>query len=101
MDISFTQFLRPHGKKKEVSFFIDPAYDERVKELLAAGFVFEVEQLTTGEVSLEVCMRCDRTADGEHDTLSMEICDNGPPVLVAVAKLVADAYTTWKARVPA
>jgi len=57
-------------------------------ELIRAGCRFDIEELTTGMISM-TCM----IGQGEkEECLSIEVVENGPPVIGAVKKLVKDAY---------
>jgi hypothetical protein len=65
-----------------------PEIEQKATELIEAGFVFEVEELTTGIVSMD----CNR---GEI-VLAHELSENGPAIVDAVRILVENAYNTWK-----
>jgi hypothetical protein len=78
--ISFTQYLRPYGRKRFV-------YIERPKEIealawrfIAAGGSYECEELRTGQVSL--------TAVHEDQDIAIQVCPNGPMVPEKVDELV-------------
>jgi len=86
--IKFTQYLRPNGIKQAVEIKRPKAVEEMADKIIEAGGEFEVEVLSTGTISLEVV----REKDGDMETLSAEICDNGPAVLIAVDKLVKAAF---------
>lgn len=82
MSIPFTQYLRPNGKMVDV--FIDRPRDIELKaqEIIAKGFRFECEELTTGHVSLTI-------SDDEKDH-AIKICMNGPLVPETVDKLIKE-----------
>ena len=85
--IPFTQYLRPYGHKQPI--WIDCFEDEKTNALAASviedGFVFEIEQLTTGMIS----MTSHHKDDVDQDlTISMRLCSNGPDVPRNVKKLV-------------
>lgn len=86
MSIPFTQYLRPDGRQRPCSIERPGVIEEMAKAVIAAGYAFTVEELSTGEVSLEACR------DSDESVLASEICDNGPPILAAVDKLMRDAY---------
>lgn len=90
--IIFTQFLRPHGKQISVTIAASAEIYALAMQLISSGYRFEAEELSTGEVSFECC-----TPDGE-DSLAIEICANGPPVVQAVEQLVRTAAREWEAR---
>ena len=84
MSIPFTQYLRPHGRTKAVSIDRPPVVEAKALQLIVMGCRFELEELVTGEASM--------TVEKGHDTLAIEVCENGPPIIAAVDKLVTDAY---------
>ena len=88
--MNFTQYLRPDGRKRFVTIERSGDVEAMAERLVKIGARFEVEQLTTGEVSLECILQTD-----EPQILSSAICANGPGVPEAVDKLVEDAYTRW------
>jgi hypothetical protein len=56
----------------------------KVKEIIAAGYRFEAEILMTEEVSVTV------SDPVEEIDVGIEVCQNGPAVLVAVEKLIRE-----------
>ena len=79
-EIEFTQYKLPHGRAVPVRIDRpDPVY-EKARRLMEAGYVFECEVLTDGEVSLTI-------TDDEADH-AIEVCPNGPEVPAAVDKLI-------------
>ena len=91
MNIPFTQFLLPSGRRAAVSIDVEDAeIDTLAAELLARGARFEVEMLRTGHVSLECCSS-KPDEHGDRTTYAHEISDNGPPVVEAVKRLVREA----------
>lgn len=83
MTIPFTQFLMPDGRQKEVSIDRPEAIGTLARGLIDHGCVFEIEMLSTGEISMEVM-------HGEN-SIAAEICLNGPEVPKAVDRLVEQA----------
>ena len=83
-DIPFTQFLLPDGRQKAVTIDRPREVAERVQFMIKMGCRFEIEMLSTGEISLAV----------EHgdDTYAIEIVPNGPEVPLAVDRIVRDGY---------
>lgn len=85
--MTFTQHLRPHGKKRSIEIKVPEAIETMAESLLLQGVKFEAEVLTTGEVSL--------TAEtwnvDEVGALAHEIVPNGPEVTEAVERLVHTA----------
>lgn len=90
MSIPFTQYLRPNGKRCDITVDRPPEVEEVARVLLKAGIVFEAEVLTTGHVSLTAETRDEDDPD-EDEVLAHEIVPNGPEVLDAVDRLVAAA----------
>jgi hypothetical protein len=84
MAITFTQYLRPNGRRADVSITRSPEVEAKAQAIIAAGYWFECEELTTGHVSFTVT---DRTGDVMH-----EIVMNGPAVPEAVDRLVNRFY---------
>lgn len=85
MSIAFTQYLRPDGRRQPVSIDAAPEVEALAARLVEAGYVFEVEVLRTGQVSMD----CSRP--GDDMPVAMEVVENGPNVPNAVARLVHEA----------
>ena len=85
MSIAFTQYLRPFGRRQSVSIDVPAEVEALASRLIAAGYVFEVEVLRTGHVSMD----CSRPGDDEP--VAHEVVENGQNVPNAVARLVHDA----------
>jgi len=85
MSIPFTQFLRPDGRRKDVTIDMPADVEAQAHELIEAGYRFEIEELTTGEIF----MTC--TTGKDDDPYFNDLCDNGPGVRASVADLVARA----------
>lgn len=93
MSILFTQFLLPDGHTREMWIRRPRAVELLARQLRDAGHRFEIETLTTGEISMTV------EADGEDGAeivRSHQICANGPPVLKSVDTMMAEAYLNWQ-----
>ena len=86
--IDFTQYLMPHGRAKPVSVDRPDDVYQKARELIRAGYHFEIEMLSTGDVHMD----CSR--DGSDEPLANELCANGPDVPPAVDRLVD---TAWRA----
>lgn len=89
MSIPFTQFLRPDGKQRAITVDRSADIETKARALMAVGFRFEIEELTT----LDIYMDCSRPQDDEP--IANEISYNGRPVLDAVDRLVSTAYERW------
>ncbi len=87
-EIPFTQYLRPCGRKKEISIERPTEVCEKAMEIINAGYSFEIEVLTTGRVNM--------TISNDEDDHDMEIVDNGFNVPVAVDRMINRFYKTLK-----
>lgn len=85
MAIPFIQYLRPDGRRKDVSINRPDNIEEMARKFISAGGWYECEVLSTGEVSLTVCYNL----DGEDEDIAIELCKNGPEVNHKVDELVA------------
>lgn len=94
MSIPFTQFLLPDGRQQHIHIACEPDLEAMAVEILKAGYVFEIEMLQTGQISMEVIKR---KPDDDAEVIAGEICENGPPVIEAVAKMVKEAFQQIKA----
>jgi len=89
-NIPFTQYLRPDGRKVGVVIDRPEAIASMALKIMQAGYVFEVEHLTTGEASLTI-------ADPKKGVdVAIKIVPNGPKVPGAVDDMITDFYATLK-----
>lgn len=86
MSIPFTQFKRPNGRKVAVEIDRPPGIEKMAHELVKIGCVFEIEELVTGAVSMEVMLN--------GNPLASWFCANGPEVPIAVDEMVEETYKT-------
>jgi hypothetical protein len=84
VSIPFTQYLRPHGRKRAEEIDRPPEVEALAARFIAAGGRYECEELTTGHVSLTAVYQ----VDGEDRDVAIEVCANGPAVPERVDKLV-------------
>lgn len=89
--ISFTQYMRPDGRKVPVSIEMPDEIEALAHVFIESGGWFEVEHLTTGHASLTAC----HIVDGEPDDIAIRVVQNGPPVVQAVEELVREAVS-WR-----
>jgi hypothetical protein len=83
--IPFTQYLRPHGRKRATEIDMPLPIEHLAFTFIKAGGRYEVEELTTGHVSLTAVYE----VDGEDQDIAIELCQNAPDqVTEAVEKLV-------------
>ncbi len=93
MEVPFTQFLMPDGRRTQVTIERPDEICEQAQKLLEAGWRLEIEMLATSAISMTV----ERDVDGDDDEIvcsAHEICNNGPAVPIAVDKLITEA-TAW------
>lgn len=86
MAIKFTQYLRPNGKKVSAEIDMPEDIESMARRLSSAGYKFEIEELSTGVVHM------DCSADGAEGPVAIELCENGPPVVFAVERLVRESH---------
>jgi len=86
MSIPFTQFLRPNGRRALTSIDRPPGIEKMAHELLQIGCKFEIEELQTGPVSMEVVLN--------EEPIASRLCANGPLVPQNVDEVVEEGYKT-------
>jgi hypothetical protein len=89
LSIPFTQFLRPHGRQQHIHIACEPDLEAMAMEIIKRGYVFEIEMLQTGQISMEILKH---KPDDDPEVIAGEICVNGPPVVENVAKMVREAF---------
>jgi hypothetical protein len=82
--IPFTQYLRPHGRKRAIEIDMPLPIEHLAFTFIKAGGRYEVEELTTGHVSLTAVYK----VDDEDQDIAIELCLNSKEVIEAVKKLV-------------
>jgi hypothetical protein len=87
--MTFTQFLRPDGRKVPMSVKRPADVEALAAELQRHGIVFEAEILATDDVAL-YASRPDDDEDGAP--VAVEVVPNGRAVHAAVDRLVRDAH---------
>lgn len=85
MGIPFTQYVLPHGRKREETIERPAEIEALAQKFIDAGGRYECEVLTTGEVSFTAVF-CDE--DGDEQDVEIEICANGSAVRDAVDAIV-------------
>ena len=83
--IPVIQFMLPDGREREQSVRRPAEIAEKAYGLLAKGYRFEAEILTTGDVHLTL------SDPAEEIDLFSELAPNGPEVLTAFDRLVTRA----------
>jgi hypothetical protein len=91
MTISFTQYLRPDGRRRDVEVDRSPEVEAAAERFVAAGGRYECEVLTTGHASLTAV----HGVDGEDRDIAIVLCDQ-PSVPERVDELVRRSIT-WLA----
>ncbi len=92
--IPFTQYLRPHGRTRQVFFLTEnKKVFKQAMELISYGYTFEVEILTTSQVSATLT-GYDPLLDEEQDILHA-VTTNDESVVTELEALVKKA-SAWK-----
>lgn len=84
--IKFTQYLRPHGRAVEQYIAVDDELADMADRIIAHGFAFSMELLTTGQVALYI----DALYPRPEVTVVTEICPNGPEVPIRIRKMISE-----------
>ena len=77
MEIPFTQYLRPSGRQRQVSIDLEDLAAQAAQKLLDAGYHFDIEVLSTGQVSAAI-------EDGDDLPLAHVVVENGPGLVPAL-----------------
>jgi len=70
----------PDGRKTPVTIDRPEEISSKAQAIIAAGYRFECEMLTTGEVSFTIT-----DEDADHE---IEVCQNGPEVPVKIDAMI-------------
>jgi hypothetical protein len=89
MEIEFIQYLQPNGRKTTITIDRPNEVAAKAQKLREAGYVFEIEILSTGEVSMEVVSAADY-----EKVIAGKLCPNGPTVPQMVDAMINEAYST-------
>ncbi len=96
--IPFTQYLLPHGERRDELIEVAPDIAAKAASLIERGFTFECEILRTGQVSVTI------TDPQEEIDADIRVIANGPGVREAVEDMVRsfdpDAYAASLATEP-
>jgi len=82
--IPFTQYLRPNGRRNEVTIERPKEICDKAWSIIDEGYRFEAEVLTTGYVSLTISKNSE-----DH---AIKVINNGPDVPLAVDNMVNNFY---------
>jgi hypothetical protein len=74
------QYLRPDGRTKKVETDLPIKSEEYYIDMMASNCRFEIEELTTGEISV--------TISSEEADVDIEVVGNGPDVQVAMVEML-------------
>lgn len=78
----------PHGRTEAVTIDRPPEIEAMAKEIIALGYVFEIEMLSDCQtISMEIIKPED---DGAG--ITNELCPNGPAVPDNVDKMIREAH---------
>lgn len=91
--IPFTQYLKPNGRRADVSIERPAHIASMADRIMERGYRFECEVLTTGQVSLTIA-----DYEGDHD---IELCNNGIEVPATVDRLVTRFAARFERRAAA
>ena len=89
MEIPFTQYLLPDGRKRSVRINRPDEIATKAQRLIDIGCRLEIEMLRTGEISMSV--EREPVGDDDDGVLAMEVCNNGPEVPARVDKMISEA----------
>lgn len=84
MNIEFTQFFLPNGRREQVTTEVSDDLRDKVDQILENGFRFEIEVLRTGHVSATI-----NDPIGERDA-AFSITTNGPEVQAGIEKMIRE-----------
>ena len=84
MSIPFTRYMLPNGRRVQTEIDMPAETEKKARYLIEQGCYFDIEMLQTGMIS----MTCDRG----DDLISIQVCENGPPVVEAVLALIEDSH---------
>lgn len=76
MSIPFTQYLMPDGRTRPMTIDRPAEIERKARDLIEAGYRFEIEVLMTEEISMEIVK--DVPDPDINDSLGIEVCFNGP-----------------------
>ena len=83
-DIEFTQYVLPHGRRKPVSIDRPQPIFDKAQEIIANGYCFECEILTTGHVSVTI-------ADPEEELdVAIKVVGNDSAVPAAIDEMIME-----------
>lgn len=80
--VTFTEYVLPRGDKRPGHFDLPNEVADKAHALQERGMGFEIERLTTGEISLTIV---GEDQDGEEGDLDIEVVPNQPGMVTAGA----------------
>lgn len=84
MSVKFTQFILPHGRTREITISLAPEVETKADKLLQRGYNFEIEILSTGQISATI----------NHSSLDYDaaitVCNNNAEVPLAISKMLME-----------
>lgn len=87
MELAFTQFLRPDGRREPVLTDIDDRFAAKVGTILGGGFRFEIEVLMTGQIHMTIS---DPLAD-----YCNRLCANDEAVTKNIESMIEEFDLDW------
>ena len=88
-EVPFTQYLRPFGQKEEIKIQMELDVCTKAQKILDAGYVFEAEVLSIGNMVSFTIGGYDPKIEEDSDC-AMELVQNGPGVPAVVKRLIMD-----------
>jgi hypothetical protein len=85
--VTFTQYLRPHGRPVPATIERDPAIAAHARALIARGHELAIEELQDSTISMTV-----DALDPDDPPVAIEVCRNDASVLAAVDRLIETAF---------
>lgn len=87
MSIEFIQYLRPDGRPRSVTIDRPVPVERKAREIQGRGCRFEIEVLTTGEVSMSIF------DIEEEEDVAGKIVSNDEKIKGAVDRMIEDYYS--------
>ena len=88
-EVEFVQFMLPCGNIRITKISVSPKIYEKALFLKEKKCRFEIEILTSGDVSAEIV---GTNIHGEYESIAIVLCNNGPQIPSAINKLINEAY---------
>lgn len=90
MAIEFTQYILPYGRKETVKTIRPEPIEAMARDIIAAGYKFEAEILTTGQVSVTI------EPIGEEFNAAIRVTHNDERLLTAIDDMITQFHKEMK-----